>query len=107
LFGISETVMFVTHRKRQDAPFIPPLDVPAGTAPPSATFAQRYWPAFHPATDPERAAERAAFIARIRELETYLHFSRTPFGRLWLALTRRVMKYSGSATAKDGDPGAG
>src|SRR4029077_3954661 len=35
LFGISEAVMFVTHRKTKDAPFIPPLDVPTGTKAPS------------------------------------------------------------------------
>jgi hypothetical protein len=126
LFGISEAVMFVTHRKINDAPFIPPLDVPTGTAPPSSVLADRYWPAFRPHIHPVVAdtqkildAERAASTARIRELEAdnarmvkaynakvtflenELRFEKIP-GRVCRGVLRRLRRYLGWPSRENG-----
>ena len=43
LCGVSEAALFVAHRKTRDDLFVPPLDVPAGTQPPSGVLADRYY----------------------------------------------------------------
>lgn len=48
LCGISEAVLFVAQRKTHDRPFVPPLDVPVGSRPPSDVIADRYAPVFKP-----------------------------------------------------------
>jgi len=62
LFGISEAVLFVAHRKTRDAEFIPPLDMPTGAKPPSAVLGERYRPAFQQRSAYRRLLRRVAMM---------------------------------------------
>jgi SAM-dependent methyltransferase len=48
LCGVSDAALFVAQRKTRDSPFVPPIDVPAGTVAPNAILAERYAPVFKP-----------------------------------------------------------
>ncbi len=48
LCGISEAVLFVAQRKTTHGAFVPPLDVPMGSRPPSDVIADRYGPVYKP-----------------------------------------------------------
>jgi hypothetical protein len=66
-YGSSPSAITVILRKNRAAPFIPPIDVPYGSAPPNPQMEQRYGPAFRPLPYPSRVAGRVlSAVAKVR-----------------------------------------
>jgi hypothetical protein len=66
-YGNSPSALIVVLRKTRDASFVPPIDLPYGTAAPNQQMKERYGSAFRPLPLPARLAGRAlSFVSKVR-----------------------------------------